>query len=1270
MALSDSMFLFEIVLKGIKSYREDKKIRVTAQFSNVFNMTLRNPKTASRSTKLEKIKLNQKHKVRKNNISIQKSLGHKARTGESIIIISKLAVLLSNMQKYPLIISVWRDNDLDCKLGSTVLPWNKIYTNYLSNIQKNPETVRPYSEGFYSVYDESCTKRILSLEMSMKLTYLHNKIISQFRSISQDMANFMYTNIISKQNVVLSTVKKTKSNDQIYNVCSTKVKFPITKNRKKPMIMERKQEMSIISQTKVLSPNTIKSDSKIAHEEQKNINRTMSCSSFYNKRKKALKYIFGDPNGSFGNQVYYVGYFAVKNNNSSRNSTKVSDDETLQKPSEPIKKFKLKKCDTECKERRGVSSNSEISINLSEEAAKINVTKCHEIDCNERDHRKLPTPPDERILLDLSNIRNECCNGNKTEEKIEEVIGGLTAKMKIGNDPCFCTCECTFGFTKKTTYCHVCGGYEVAGDELAKKTILEMPIPCPIFHKIIDKNKLKTWSTSGSESRKKIDDQKILKVSSSQKAVASDKRFTVTEKKSVESEKDSKKGKKKKKDERFKFNYGYKAPQIGHSKCALPCSGTLDNVPKNMGWLWTAENVPGLKFRPMWKPGATNKHVVRLLKIAKNPDEMKSKKKRKDTNKRKRPLKRPLLIVHKKDGEYTVTMETMKMYSKPRALNQHPYEDKPVVTYTIGRTDEENKKRLKKKERERRRLERDQRRFIQSAFKDMCHEICLKTYQQALGILPDTEDPDCSCYPAIPNEKIANMDLSCSCSEDKSSIGSDTDSDEWIVEFTPPNAVFDPTYKGKKVFKVDNGSQYTYLDYRVKLVDRFGNPVPRFFKGPDGKQQCSDLGGFWSPDHKWLEINIDGYIAPDGRWAPNIFIGPNGEQVDAETGKFQAMNGRWLVVGVDGYIDCNGRWKYYPAAARSSKKKRRGDLVKKGKSGEYKYIKSETSWSCFGDVSPKQLSKLGIVGHGGDRKLLTSTLQDMLARGEDVNIPQPKTIFHLPFTKKRKMLLKDSNKRYVSLEEKGKCHHPMPSDKGIVAVDAYGNKTYFKLKNRKNLRPRERLSALADQGISLSSFHVNRDWKPGAVSKRLLRMLNKAKLRKSNVEAIKRTKRTKKKIEDKPTLKVSKVDGKYHIEMQVTPYKSEENTEQYKPLIYEIESINNIYKVKQKERLQRRLVRAAVNKVWSDPYHPNACENICLNTYKQAVGILPLEENCKATTKEEEIETINSFSCDDDEVSLSCTSSEVNWEIHFTPPLVRYQALNKEKKNELFANFV
>lgn len=465
-----------------------------------------------------------------------------------------------------------------------------------------------------------------------------------------------------------------------------------------------------------------------------------------------------------------------------------------------------------------------------------------------------------------------------------------------------------------------------------------------------------------------------------------------------------------------------------------------------------------------------------MLKIAKNPGEVLAKKRKKDLGKGKRPLKRPLLVVQKKDGEYTVTMETMKNYTKQRTFNQYPYEDKPLVTYTIGRTEEENRQRKKKKERAKRRLERDQREFIQSAFRDMCQEICLKTYQQALGILPDAELPECACYPAEPGPDHADMDHSCSCSED-SITESDTDSDEWVVEFTPPNATFDPAYKSKKVTSADVSTQYTYMDYRVKLLDRYGNPVPRFFKGPDGKQQCSDLGGFWGPNHKWLEINTDGFIGPDEKWAPNIFFGPTGEQVDGETGKFQAMDGKWLVVGVDGYVDIQGKWKFYPKPKPVPEKKRRyGDKkVTRDKKEEKPGIKpSEATWSCFGSVSPKQLSKMGIIGHGHDKKLLLSTLQDMLAHGEDVKIPEPATV---PRIKKEKGKHRTSgpyvhDSHTYHLSDRRKCKHATPSNKGIVAVDGHGNKTYFRIKGFDNRRPKDRIASLTHQGISLSSFHV------------------------------------------------------------------------------------------------------------------------------------------------------------------------------------------------------
>ncbi|XP_068629645.1 uncharacterized protein [Battus philenor] len=722
--------------------------------------------------------------------------------------------------------------------------------------------------------------------------------------------------------------------------------------------------------------------------------------------------------------------------------------------------------------KEGTDSTSTESICPFSEDAELNVAECKKVRCENRIHRPVRIKPEKQTLLELGSMYDECCV--KTEE-VEEVVGEVRAKMKFGKDPCFCTCECTFGYSKKTTYCNVCGGFEKVGEDFPKKPKHELPIPCPMFHKLMDKSKLKLI-TSGSDIKKRDESIGPKSLRTGSKSGTSSEKRSNPEKKS-DSEKDRKKAKKAK-DARFKFNYGYKGipPQIGHCYCAMPCTGTLNPVPKRMGWLWTADNVPGLKFDPQWKPGAIHKFVYRLLRIAKNPDEA-AKKRKKDTGKKKRPLKRPLLVVFKQNGEYTVTMETMKQYAKPRNVNQHPYEDKPVMTYTIGRTEEENRARQKKKERQQRRLERAQRLFIQSAFKDMCNEICLKTYQQALGILPDAEDPSCPCYPAEPGPDKTNFNVSCSCSEVSSSFNSDTDSDEWVVEFTPPNAYFDPKTKVKKVFKNDSASQYTYLDFRVKLIDRYGNPVPRFFKGPDGKQECSDLGGFWSPDHKWLEINIDGYIAPDGRWAPNTFIGPNGETVDAETGKFQAMNGKWIVVGVDGFIDVQGKWHFYPKSKglmRSDDKKGRiiyGKSVMSGKSPKTVKPDDKSSWSCFGDISPLLLTKMGITGHGSDKKLLIKKLQELIARGEKITIPgfPPSGL-----TGKRRKKLRAQKTRTLTgttISER-KCMHAKPSDKGIEAVDEEGNKTYFRLKKFINKRPKERMEDLLKRGISLSSFHV------------------------------------------------------------------------------------------------------------------------------------------------------------------------------------------------------
>ncbi|XP_045781744.1 uncharacterized protein LOC123878544 [Maniola jurtina] len=1275
MALADSMFLFEIVIKDLWSYTHYKKMKIIGQFADVFKVYLKSPTPYSKKTGTKNVK--QADKVKKNNLKDRTSES-KIRThmGQLILIVNKTSNLVSLMKKYPLEILISKDPEQ--YLGSTIIPWSNEYLNYLTKDHLKSAFPPAYTEREYNVFDELTTRRIFTINMSLKLTYLKDKTISQIRSISNKNCSLIDLN---KYKMMYNESLIDASTKSLISVSSKEM---YTSDNAKEISNER---ILLKSESIVQEVGCIESDIDISKEHKNTAVSGKSCSSIDYRQNNLFRYIFGDPMGSFGNKVYQVGYFTVETDVAGKNSPKVvSGDQSPEKSTESKKKLGFKKCDSECLNKEFGSCEDNV-LDLPVEASHlINVTKCKELTCNYKKHRELPPSPDDRILLDVGQ-KIDCCS--KVMETVEEVVGGVITKMKIGHDPCFCTCECGLVSIRKTTYCTICGGYEIAGDDGIRKTAFEDAMPCPIFHKLVDKNKLKTWSTSGSDSRKKGDDQRSTSIRSSQRTIT-DRRPTVIEKKSIESEK----SRKKKKDDRFKFNYGYKAPQIGHSKCALPCTGTLDNVPKRMGWLWSSENVPGLKYRPMWKPGAINKHVLRLLRMARHPGQIISKKKRKDLGKKKRPLKRPLLMVHKKDGEYTVTMETMKSFSKPRALNQNPYEDKPVVTFTVGRTEEENRERLKRKEREQRRLERAQRNFIQSAFRDMCHEICLKTYQQALGILPDAEDLPCTCYPAIPSAKDTNMDLSCSCSEDKSStIGSDTDSDEWLVEFTPPNATFDPFHKGKKVLKEDNGSQYTYLDYKVKLFDRFGNPIPRFFKGPDGKQECSDLGGFWSPDHKWLEINIDGYIAPDGKWAPINFIGPSGEQVEADTGKFQAMNGKWLVVGVDGYVDSKGKWKFYPKAMESMKKRYGGAARRKGKPRdkiEKTPLKSEGSWSCFGDVSPRHLSELGIIGHGEDRKLLLIKLQKMLERGEDVRIPQPSTVYRLPRSKTGKKGV-SRMKFYRSFQKSYECHHPVPSDKGIVAVNDHGNKIYFRLKDHKNRRPIERIAKLTEQGISLSSFHVpcfhsfinaevmkqqqrerllalsnknvvSRGWKPGAISNRLLRMLDKAKSNKSTAERVEHIKRTKKQVEEKPTLIVCKRNGHYHVELQASADKQKELNEQYTPLIYKIETLNNKAKIKKKEKIQRRLTRAALNGAWSDPVYPEACENVCLPAYKQAVGILP-ESGDDRIDFQEHVDDSNSCSCDDEEISSSCESSDVDWEIHFTPPFVSHQKTTFQKNN-------
>lgn len=391
------------------------------------------------------------------------------------------------------------------------------------------------------------------------------------------------------------------------------------------------------------------------------------------------------------------------------------------------------------------------------------------------------------------------------------------------------------------------------------------------------------------------------------------------------------------------------------------------------------------KVRPNWKPGAANAILVRRYRAQREGGDSLNKKKRALMQRKKKIEMKPTLVVTKRDGDFTVQMEVFKKFSKERLPFQYPYDEKPPLIYTVGKTAEEKRKIQRQRDRRERRETRRKSRLLQSTFRDRCQEICLKAYNQALGVLPlpNPNAPDCPCTDK-PLHVFPPIIDSCSCSDVASTIStSDTDNDEWVIEFTPPAARWDAKAKHPPVL-VDNETMYSYLDYKVKVLDKSGNQVPRFFKGPDGKQECSDLGGFWGNVNNtkvWLEINKDGFIGPDERWVPLNFIGPDGMMYSSEEGFFTDNQMRVWKIGVDGYVDKDGKWVLY------SKKK--GPSPPKTKSTP---TASTTDAKKAIKLSPNGSTKPGDCKNDKKEAICTKTKTVLDKNKATVNVATPSTM--------------------------------------------------------------------------------------------------------------------------------------------------------------------------------------------------------------------------------------------------------------------------------------
>lgn len=597
MSLSDSMFLFEIVVEELKSYVDCREFYIRSQFADVFTLNLKDPNDLA--TILPKHKKLKKKKATVRNVQspIKKDIPDgKVQSGQSILFASNIDMLISSMKRFPIELSLWDKDDIENKMGSTHIPWSPVYIEYLHKITIKQDPAPAFVSGGYNIFDEYSSKRMATIRLNIKLTYLKDKITTSFRSLSEDnQKTFMYTGFNSKATTILSTIndppvdimEETGIIKTIYSGGKRRLKTASkTKSKNTKKAAKTDDPASVFSnEIKEFEPHEesqdvdklldfiglpdkkckvnqsivslVKSDTDLERTKQIEVIKTKSCTSVNQDQYNILNYIFSDTKGPFGNQVYCVGYFTVENDFAQSSATSPSSKESVKETSEKCDncskgRYQFKLCDSQCpiKKADGSCSDSVCSLDLPEEAADlITVTKCKEVDCDNKIHKEVPEPADERIQFMLKS--HECCDVNQT---VEEVTGGMKAKMKFAEDDCFCSCECTFGFVKKTTYCGVCGGFEKPGEDFSWKPPegkSTLPFPCPIFHKLVDKSKLKSWSTSGSDTKKKADDsQRNLKAGA--KSIGSAKSD-----KNAESEKDSKKGKKKKKDDRFKFNYGY-----------------------------------------------------------------------------------------------------------------------------------------------------------------------------------------------------------------------------------------------------------------------------------------------------------------------------------------------------------------------------------------------------------------------------------------------------------------------------------------------------------------------------------------------------------------------------------------------------------------------------------------------------------------------------------------------------------------------------------------
>lgn len=207
--------------------------------------------------------------------------------------------------------------------------------------------------------------------------------------------------------------------------------------------------------------------------------------------------------------VYNVYYFTVENFNDTKSASSSS-----KRGSQPVseKPSKHKYCSSECPTTKtSHASCSKSACSGFAEVPLIKNSKCDNIQCQ---NINIPpaSPADSDIVFNLDDLYNPCCVKScdvvdKVKDFIVEAWENKQKKTaKTRDDPCYCDCDCNFYFSKKTTYCAICGGFEVKGSDIENQPVYARPHPCPVYHKLYDKKSIKVqspWNVNEDEKSEK-----------------------------------------------------------------------------------------------------------------------------------------------------------------------------------------------------------------------------------------------------------------------------------------------------------------------------------------------------------------------------------------------------------------------------------------------------------------------------------------------------------------------------------------------------------------------------------------------------------------------------------------------------------------------------------------------------------------------------------------------------------------------------------------------